>query len=188
MGAGRGLCALALLIVSAALLGGCGDDSSTADDIAAKERIFPNVTGPTREFLVPEGDNIVQLSGTEGTEAEREQASRVIAAWMRARLASNWAEDCKHLSSAYKTNLVKDAYAVSGEKVKTCPGALDYFGEQASGELIDNYDGEVDSLRVEGKGAYAQYHGTDGKDWIVPLEREGGVWMVTIAAPLDRFK
>jgi hypothetical protein len=88
-----------------------------------------------------------------------------------------------------------DAHQVTDGRVKTCPQALEYFGHQASGSYKNNLTGPVDSLRV-GKGdgvagqvylGFAQYHGNDDKDWIIPLELEGGQWKIAKAAPIDRL-
>jgi hypothetical protein len=177
---------LSLLVVA----GGCGGggDSTTGSDGEAS-RPYPWVKGPSREFLVPEGDNVVQAYGREATKAEREQASRVITAWMAARAAKNWANDCKQMSRAYRRTLVQeDAFHVSNGKVTNCPEALAYFGPEASGDGKNTLSGPIDSLRVEGNSGFAQYHGRDGGDWIVPMDRENGLWKVATAAPIDRMK
>lgn len=112
----------------------------------------------------------------------------MIGPWMRARAAEAWTADCRYLSRSFQKILVKDAHSVSKGKVDTCPQALDFFGESASGDGVNTFPGKVSSLRVEGDFAYSQYHGTDGKDWVVPVDRERGVWLVSIASPLDRNK
>jgi hypothetical protein len=187
--------ALILAIVAGA---GCGGGtSSTVGETTGPAREYAWLKGPSRQFLVPGGDNVVQTFGEEATKKERERASRTITVWMEARAAQNWKKDCSYLSAAYKHSLVAtDAYRVTNGKVKTCPEALDYFGFKASGKAYrSNLDGPIDSLRV-GKGdgvqgaaylGFAQYHGDDGRDWIVPLEREGGEWKIAKAAPLDRL-
>lgn len=181
---------LALGLLVAVLLAGCGGGGSTTS--AAKEKTvdwseFP--PGPTRQFVVPGGDNAVQTFGREATPAERKQASATIAAWMRARAVQAWAKDCSYFSRYYTKNITKDAHSVTNGRVKSCPEALAYFKHDASGDYVNTFKGTtVASLRIgEGHG-YAQYHGNDGKDWIVPVNRENGKWKVSAAAPLDRFK
>ena len=179
---------MALLALVAFGVVGCGSggESGTADESTKPERIYPNVTGPTREFLVPEGDNAIQFFGREAPPAEREAASKMIHAWMHARAKADWAKDCSYFHRTYSEELTKDAHGVSDGKVKTCPQALDYFGPQASGNRRFNMTGPIVSLRMrEGRG-YAQYHGDDGHDWIVPVMKEKGQWKVTIAAPIER--
>lgn len=183
---------LALVTVS-----GCGSGNSSSTGATAETRPYPWLKGPSREFLVPGGDNVVQTFGEEATRDERERAFRVIALWMKARAAQDWKRDCSYFSRAYIHSLVgTDATRVTHGKVKTCPAALAYFGHLASGSYKNNLTGEIDSLRVgeaEGVGggqimfAYAQYHGNDGKDWVIPLEKEGGEWKIAKASPINRL-
>jgi hypothetical protein len=176
-------CALTLLVVA---LSGCGS-SSSSEAARTEPRLYPWLKGPTRQFLILNGDNAVQTFGREATKAEREQASRVILAWMKARAAQDWEKDCSYFSRAYIHSLVAtDARRVTNGRVKNCPQALEYFGHKASGSYKNNLAGPIDSLRVgEGHG-YAQYHGNDGHDWVISVNREDGKWWVSIASPLGR--
>ncbi|HET9196966.1 MAG TPA: hypothetical protein VFN92_01760 [Solirubrobacterales bacterium] len=169
---------------------GCGGGSSTSSDTTEGEpqRLYPRVHGPSREFLIPGGDNLVQFFGHEATPAEREEASRVIHIWMRARVAKDWVKDCKYLSRFYKRVLLKDVRGVTNGKVTTCPGALEYFGENASGKLVNTLTGPIDSLRLRGLRGYAQYHGPNEIDWILPVRIEGGKFWVDIAGPIERTR
>ena len=182
----------ALIVVVALCLlaaGGCGGDSSRLEEGQGKAPFYPWVKGPSREFLVRGGDNAVQTFGREASQAEREQASRVIENWMRARAAKDWKKDCSYLSRRYVHVLVaEDATQVSGGKIKTCPKALAYFGPYASGNYKNTLAGPIDSLRVKGGQGWAQYHGRDGHDWVLSMDREAGKWWVSIAAPIERNK
>jgi hypothetical protein len=76
------------LVLVIAFASGCGGGaSSTLTEEKDDQRLYPWLKGPTREFLIRDGDNAVQTYGREATKAERDQASRLIAAWMRARAA-----------------------------------------------------------------------------------------------------
>jgi hypothetical protein len=180
--------AFALLLV-ALLIVSCGGSDSTADSASKEETVDWSIypPGPTRQFIIPGGDNAVQTFGREASPAERKQAAEVIAAWMRARAVQDWAKDCSYFSSGYTKNITTDAHGVTHGRVKSCPEALAYFKHEASGDYVNNFKGTtVASLRIgEGHG-YAQYHGTDGKDWIVPVERNDGEWKVSIATPIGR--
>lgn len=192
---GRIVWGLVLLAIAFGALG-CGEDASTgAGSKETAEREYPWVTGAAREFLIPGGDNLVQTFGEEASTAEREEASKVIHAWMKARVAEEWATDCGYLARDYARALVLDAHQVSGGKATNCPQALEYFGDNASGTSGNTLTGPIDSLRVKGPEdteteweAIAQWHGPHGIDWVLPLEREEGTWKVTIASPLDRTK
>jgi hypothetical protein len=178
---------LALVFVLAFVIGCGSGDSSTAADSSAKPKLYPWLKGPSRQFLIRGGDNIVQTFGREATKAEREQVSAMIAAWMKVRAAQDWKKDCSFFSPAFKHNLVaNDAEQVSGGAVKNCPQALAFFGHEESGSYRNNLTGPIDSLRVgEGHG-YAQYHGNDGHDWIIPVTREDGRWWIAAGTPLGR--
>jgi hypothetical protein len=190
---------LLALLVLALTATGCGDDSTTGagpeETAGEKEVLYPRIKGPGREFIVPGGDNIIQFFGEEASAAEREKANRVIHAWMKARVAEDWKTDCKYFSREYSKSLVADANGVTEGKVKNCPEALEYFGDAASGTSGNTLTGPIDSLRVrkprEGDDAeleaFAQWHGPE-RDWVLPLQRENGVWKVDIASPLDREK
>jgi hypothetical protein len=175
-----------VLLAMAVFAIGCGSDSSTGETTGKEEVFFPRVKGPSREFLIEGGDNIVQSFGPEATVAEREQASRVIHPWMRARAAEDWAQDCKYLSRVYVRRLVNDALSVTEGRARNCPQALAYFKDSASGDLVNTLTGPIDSLVTRGHVGYAQWHGTKGRDWVLPMREEGGRWLVDIASPIDR--
>jgi hypothetical protein len=189
-----------VLLLLALVVGsvGCGEESSTSAGVettAPEGQPFPHVKGAAREFLIPEGDNIVQTFGEEATAAEREKASKVIHAWMKARVAEDWATDCKYLAAEFEEDLVWDALNVSNEKVTNCVEALDFFGDAASGTSGNTLTGPIDSLRfrstttgnteLEG---YAQWHGPRGIDWVLPLRKELGSWKIYSASPIERLK
>jgi hypothetical protein len=176
-----------LLLALAIFALGCGDDSSTGAEATKPERLYPRVHGPSREFLIPGGDNIVQFFGQEASPAEREAASRVVHAWMKARVAKNWAEDCKYLSRGFIRGLVADASQVSHGKATNCPQTLAFFGPGASGTSGNTLTGPIDSLRVRAHRAYAQWHGPE-EDWILPMRKEGDQWKVESATALERTK
>lgn len=183
---------LATLACGVGAMVGCGGGEATGDSqtSAQQERLYPWLKGPSREFLIRGGDNAVQTFGREASKAEREQASEVIQAWMKARAVQNWKKDCSYFARAYIHQLVaEDATKVTHGRVKTCPQALAYFGHLASGSNYkNNLSGPIDSLRVEEGHGYAQYHGNDGHDWIVGVVKENGKWLVSGAAPLGRSR
>ena len=180
--------ARAAALVLVAVVVGCGGDSSTDESVKKPDRIYPLVHGPTREFLVVDGDNAVQLFGREAAVNERAQASKVVGRWMRARAAKDHATECVYLARAFVSEFVTEATNLSNGKVTTCPRALAYFGTSAGGvnHFDDTTTGPIDSLRIKSGQGYAQYHGNDGHDYIVPMAREDGEWKVSTAAPFDR--
>lgn len=178
-----------LALLGAAALIGCGSGGGAETGADAKtERIYPNVTGPTRQFLVANGDNSAQFYGREASLGERKEASAVLHGWLRARESKNWGQDCAHFHRQYRKTITLDAHRVTHGKVKNCAQALRHFGKEASGNLVNNLRGPIVSFRVRAGKGYAQYHGTDGKDWIVPMRKEEGHWRVFAATPIDRMK
>lgn len=178
---------LSILALVAAVAIGCGDGDSTTESAGpAIQPIRPK--GPSNEFYVPGGDNAVQLYGREATAAERAQASRVIGAWMRARAAKDHPLECTYMSRSFVKGLVEDAASVSKGKATTCPATLAFFGFDAGGVnfLTNTMSGPIDSLRIEAGQGYAQYHGNNGHDYIVGVDKEDGKWLVSTTAPFDR--
>jgi hypothetical protein len=193
-------------VVALMAAGGCGGGSESTSGSDAKQgekeakvdwSIYP--PGPTRQFIVPGKDNAVQTFGWEATAAERKQATDLIARWMRARAATDWAKDCSYFSRGYAREITEDAHSVSHgkEKVKSyaagkqksCAEALAYFGEEASGDYRNTFGkGPVASLRIDTTHGYAQYHGNDGKDYVVPVALEGGKWRISNTRPFGRFE
>jgi hypothetical protein len=176
---------LFLFLIPAAV--GCGSGDSTSDSSSlAVQPLRPE--GPSNEFYVPGGDNAVQLYGREASAAERAQASRVIGDWMRAREDKDHALECTYMSRSFIKGFVKDAANVSKGKVTTCPATLAFFGFDAGGVnfLTNTTSGPIDSLRIESGQGYAQYHGNDGHDYIVAVDKEDGRWLVATSAPFDR--
>jgi hypothetical protein len=181
---------VALTILFAAVAG-CGTGANSAVTATVKQqarnnplRAYPK--GPTRQFIVPGGDNSVPLYGHEATKGERAQASVVLEKWMQAREARNFTRECTYFARKYvKALVVDDAQQVSEGKVRTCPQALAYFGSKASGDFKNTLTGPIGSLRVSGDEGYAQYHG-NGADYEIPMKREGRRWLVSLAAPISR--
>jgi hypothetical protein len=191
MGKVRGFLLLMALLASCAVVAiGCGGDQATGEpepEAEQEQQLYPWLKGPSREFLIRDGDNAVQTFGREATRAEREQANAVIQAWMKARAVQDWKRDCSYFSRKYVHQLVTtDATQVTNGRVKTCPQALAYFGHEASGSYKNNLTGPIDSLRVGPEHGYAQYHGNDGHDWVLTMEKEDGKWWLAIASPIGR--
>lgn len=175
------------LVAFAAMAIGCGGGDSTGDSSSlAVQPLRPK--GPSNEFYIPGGDNAVQLYGREAAVAERAQASRVIGAWMRARAARKHARECAYMSRAFAKEFVYEAEYVTKSKITTCAGALDYFGFDAGGVnfVTNTMSDPIASLRIDAGQGYAQYHGNDGRDYIVGVDKEDGKWLVATSAPYDR--
>jgi len=191
MGRGWRRKALLIALTGAMILPGCGGGDATTDDSAAAAKVrYHWVKGAAREFLVPGADNVTQAYGREASVGEREQASKLIHAWMSARAVTDWKRDCEYFSHSYARRLTADAHSVTGGRVKTCAQALAHFGPiaAASGNCKNTLDGPIDSLRIESGLGFAQYHGSDHKDYVISMQKEDGKWAVSNARPFGRFE
>jgi hypothetical protein len=182
------------LLLSCLVIGGagCGSDGTSPGTEASgtsSEAGSPQAQGPTSEFIVPGGDNVVQLFGREATPAERREVSAMIAAWMRARAARDWKQACRYVHEAVIRSTLRSASHILQRKVSGCAKAMATVASEAGeASLVNTMVNPVASLRIgEGHG-YAQYHGHAGRDWIVPVRREDAGWKISGLAPIDRLK
>lgn len=178
---------LGLLILTVLFVTGCGDSSSREEAATSKDAAFPK--GPTKQFYVPGEDNAVQLFGDEAAPAVRKRVSGVVQTWMRARAAADWAEDCRYLSQETVEYALNSGTTLGQGKVRDCGEALAIIADR--GPKVSrryNMAGPVASLRLQEGRGYAQYHGDEGRDWIVPVQREGGSWKIGALDPIERFK
>lgn len=190
----RGVVVLWVAVLATVSVDGCGSSPSKVEQsppspssTTTEKFVYPK--GPTRQFYIPGGDNAVQTFGREATSVERRQATTVISGWMRARAAKDWAKVCPFLSRVYLNEVIETGKWGTNGKAKGCPEGLAFIKSQTPGSYADNFgSGPVVSLRIEEGHGFAQYHGTDGKDWVVPVERDGGRWKVANFGPIDRNK
>lgn len=177
---------LSLLLV--VVVAGCGGSApSTTQAEVGKGQLAGYPKGPTRQFIIPGGDNAVQLFGHEATAAERRQASAIVEGWLRARVRGEWGKACAYMEKRLNSYAVVTGSEVSGNHLTTCARGFAALTHNA-GKPRYNIKGGVVSLRVKGSQGYAQYHGTEGEDWILSMQREGGRWKVANLYPLERTK
>jgi hypothetical protein len=160
-----------------AVLAGCGSGGSSS---SAEP---PGGVG-SASFIVPGEENTIPTFGHEAGEEEREAVSAVLEKNLQARAAHNWAGQCASLGGAAKEGMEKRA---EGEgKGTTCAHSLGRLGELApKGILVNSMAGPIAALRVEGKEAYALYHGKQGKDYSMEMVKEGGKWKVASLEPSE---
>jgi hypothetical protein len=182
-GVGR-LTVIALLVFAC----GCGGGESTGpvDTTNGKSARTTDLSREGRNFRAPNGGNTQAIFGHEASGAERARASRVIEGWLRARAITDWAADCSYLSRRYRHTLVaEDATGVSNGEVQNCPQALAFFGIAASGDYKNTLSGAIDGFRVASGLGIGLYHGNDGNNWAVTMEKEAGKWWVAVAQPSE---
>lgn len=167
------LCAFALLALA---LAGCGSSSSSTTGGGGTTAEQAPQTGRSSEFLGPKSENKQAKFGHEGSAAELEEVSEILEASLTAREEGDWAGQCATLSKSVKEFL---ANAPGANKIGGCPAQLGTQGEKAPASVLKNNISEaVAAFRVNGKNGYALYHGTDQKDWAMPMDKEGDGWKV----------
>lgn len=167
--------AVALLLLIVAVVAGCGSGSSTTDASAASS------AGSPSEFTRP-GDkttNAYAVFGHEASNEERQAAYLVLKRDYKARAHGAWKTQCSTLSSKLITQ-VFEATGVSGVE-KTCPNALSILARPLASTKkvrVNTLAGSIAVLRVKGRKAYAFYHGTKDKDYVMPMENVNQQWKV----------
>jgi hypothetical protein len=163
---------LLLAILGLALLvagcGGGGSSSSSQSTSAAAE--------PSAQFRTKNGKNTIPTFGEEASEAERETANAVVVESLEAREAADFKTQCETLNETGLEGIP------NAKNRRDCPAALKEFAEPLpSTKKIrkDTLSGSITAFRVKGESGYALYHGNDGNDYALPLEKEGGSWKVS---------
>lgn len=113
--------------------------------------------------------------GKEADSIEREAVSDLIEASQEAREDGGWMAQCFYLDehatkevekTALRLGVAKDCLKILEEQDKRLPAAAH----------ASTLTGPIDVLRVKGDRGYAFYHGTRGKDYVIPLRKEKGEW------------
>ncbi len=128
------------------------------------------------------GPNELVEFGAEATPSTREAANAVIEKSFTARAAANFAAQCATLSKKAVEQINATAHvSPSGKAPKGCAGKLKELATplgKSKEAREDRLAEPIPAMRVKGKKAFALFHGTEGKDWVIPLEQEDGEWRV----------
>jgi hypothetical protein len=160
----RWLGLLAALICLGSIVTGCGGSStSTTSTEASLAFIKKGHPSPIPKF------------GQEASQEEREEVEVIVSENLKARAAADFSTQCKTLGA-------KGMAEVPGAKnQQSCTKALKGLAEPLSGSKKvrkDTLHGSISALRVKGDKGWVLYHGSDGKDYAVPVEKEDGSWTV----------
>lgn len=155
--------------------------TTTSADNGSKSSADKNAE-PSAEFVGKGENGKLAKAGKEASVADREAASKVLEESFEAREAKAWAAQCGTLTAkAVKT--VEEEAAKEG-KAKGCASSLESIGKTAPQSILENPMTEpIAALRINGGEAFAFFHGTGGKDYVIPMEKENGEWKVSGLAP-----
>jgi hypothetical protein len=182
---------VAVVIAVAVAMVGCGGGGSSsstesattstpAKTTAAKKAPSEksNASEPSAEFAGKGPNGKLAKVGKEASVAEREAASKVLEESFDARAAGKWAAQCATLAAALVTQIEKSGALLTA--AGGCPKVLEtQAGPLPESARANNMAGPVAALRVKGGiNGFAFYHGTDGKDYVIPLIKQGGEWKV----------
>lgn len=158
---------LLALICLGLLLAACGSGSSSSSSGNSE---------PSAQFLKQKGDEKFVEFGEEASAKEREAANVVVVRSLKARAAGEFVLQCETL------NMTGIEEIPGAKNHAGCLTALTKFAQPLAGTKIirkDTLSGSIAVLRVKGRRGYALYHGNDGNNYAVPLEKEGGTWKLS---------
>jgi hypothetical protein len=155
---------------------GCGGGSSSGTtETGASTK---SGAEPSAEFL-NKGDRSIVTFGKEASEQERETVSAILTENFEARAEGDFATQCATL--AVKAMEILPGASNTDDLEKNCVTAVMELATplaRSAKARKNTLSGPVPALRVQGNIARALYHGTDGKDYTIGLEKEDGTWKV----------
>jgi hypothetical protein len=157
---------------------GCGGSSSSGDSTPSQPASSKgSKSEPSAEFTGQGPNSGVAKFGKEAAPAEREAASNILEESLQARADGEWEAQCSTLAAPIIKGVEKTGSALGAGD--GCPAALEAQAKPAPESVRANpMTGPIDVLRVGGNRGFALFHGTKGKDYVIPLLREGGEWKV----------
>lgn len=156
---------LLALLSLAIFVAGCGGGSSSSSG-----------PEPSAEFHAAKGKTEIPTFGEESSEEERETVNVIVVESLKAREAAEFKVQCETLNQKGIEEIP------NAKNLKGCPAALKKFASPLSGTKEvrkDTLSGSIAALRVKGEEGYVLYHGNDGKDYAIPVEKEDGTWKLS---------
>jgi hypothetical protein len=183
------LALLAAALVLAFALTACGSSDSTSsssstttssDPPAANSGAQVSTKKGSKQFL-KKGSSTNELVkfGKEAPATEREAASAVITENLVAREAGDFKTQCATMALLVAENVARPKKGAAA--TKACPADLEKLAlplNKTEPFRINTLEGEIASLRVKGNLGAAYFHGNDGKDYEMPMFKEGVGWKV----------
>jgi hypothetical protein len=173
------------------MLPGCGggsdstsgttsNPSSSSEQTAASNSAEPTTTSsePSKEFMGKGPNGQLAKIGKEASAAVREEASIALEENLNAREAGDWETQCSTLASATVEQVEKGASVLGA-----APGCAKALEAQAAplppASRANTMTGPIDAFRInQGINGFAFWHGTRGKDYVIPMIKQRGEWKV----------
>jgi hypothetical protein len=172
--------ALIVLILALVAIAGCGSGSSEGGSGSPSGESGQTVVTGTKSFPHDKESKQYVNFGEEAASAEREAASAILTENLIAREEADFAGQCDSLGKAGLESVLGAVTKVAPARAK-CAGSLKGLAEPLSGTKetrTNTLSGPISAFRVKGAKGYALYHGNDKKDYAMPMEKEGGKWLV----------
>lgn len=169
------LALLGLALVAAGCGGGSSSSSSSTSGSTSSSESGSG-SEPSAQFL-KKGNNTIPKFGEESSLEEREAANAVVVESLQARQAADFQTQCETLD----LKAIKEIPDAKGHE--DCAAKLKKLAEPLSSTKetrTDALSGSIAAFRVKGNRGFALFHGNDGKNYAVPLEKEGGGWKISM--------
>lgn len=166
MGARGTVAGVLIAAVIAVAVVGCGGGSDSTTEASAS-------------FLGPNTKSKIPKFGKEADTAEREAASEVLEKNLQARETADWEAQCATLTAG-AVKKVEEEFSPFATKANCVRSLTAVATPLSSSEAarVNTMTGPIDAFRVKGGRGFALYHGTEGKDYAMPMEKEDGEWKV----------
>jgi hypothetical protein len=161
---------IATLLIVAGLAGCGGSSGSSSSGSSAAD--------PSAQFPTSKADAKFVKFGSEGAVSERKAANAVLEANFKARAAADFEGQCTTLN---RKTIKEVSDSSSKDPASACAKGLSKLAQPLSGTKkvrADTLGEPIAALRVKGARAWALFHGSNGKDYAMLMEKEGGIWKV----------
>jgi hypothetical protein len=156
--------ALTACVLGTTLLTACSGSTSGSDQFRGK------TDSPLLDF------------GEESSDAEREEAAKVVQAFFLARSREDWQATCAQLSSAMLGKIEHLATSSTDLEDKSCPSFLEAFLSLSERERQESTV-EAGSLRQQGEKGFLIYYGAGEVVYAMALSKDGDEWKVASLSP-----